>query len=227
MNNSFEQWIRDCAPENEIDDIRKEAHLVVLKERLRQREIRYQSRQKRQLRASMVAVVAVFIIVSGNFSQLGSDGFDLIEFEGVHTKGKIVKNVFRGDGFNVLEGESSADILETNRQITAGEGVVFKLEGWTISKKTHWIVCRLIVVNGKEKILAQSPDSIPEENTKQHFLYLTQDWEAQLKKMESDGPPPGGELKKVVDGVTFQLQYWDFDTKDFGPIRYYMGTPIR
>jgi len=143
MNNNFDQWIRDCAPDFEVDEINKETHLAILKESMRQRKLLQSRREKWQLRVSMVAAVLVFILIGGNYSQLGSDGFDPTVLDiPANDQGNFVTFGMSRMGLRVPEDQSEE---ETTRQVTrfvARLGEPLRVHGFLMDGRESWSVER-------------------------------------------------------------------------------------
>jgi len=77
MNAKIENWIRESAPTIHLNEVKKEAHLAVLKERFRQREVRRSQQRVGLRRLSFAGILVLFFMSGSEVSELGSEGFDV------------------------------------------------------------------------------------------------------------------------------------------------------
>jgi hypothetical protein len=185
-------------------------------------------RQKRNLkRGSTVMIVALLSIAVFNLPELGGDGFNMVEVDTTQAPGGVVKNEFRGTGFNIIDGETAGDVQATNQELTAGSGEVVSIEGLMINGRTEWNILKEYYVNNKIKVMTHSPDAITSEASREHYQFLLLEWSEVQRKIEDGSIPQSGLIEKEIDGVKFQIKTWEFLTKNSQKAVFYKGVPIR
>lgn len=225
MTDRFDELIREAAPEVPDTKVTRQVNRALMHECIR----RDHPRRKRNYRLGLVAAgLALVVVFSGQVQDVGSDGFNMIQIEDSKVPGGVVKNEFRGRGFNVLEGETEQDIQETNLQVSADEGIVVEVEGWLLDGDYYWVIKRKYLINGKEKFLygaTKTPKFFPSK--KLTAFLISDEWDNILQEIQV-GEIPSGRITKIeLDGVWFSAQAWPFSTSDSKDGTYYLGQPIR
>ncbi len=224
----LDKWIHELKPpepkfSRDSDKFIEGFHKKMLEEK----RGRAERRKKNLQRGSVVMIVALVFVGFFSFNEVGSDGFEMVVVENASTPGGVVKNEFRGDGFNLFEGESDKQIQSLNRSITAREGVITKVEGWTIKNKTHWSVICEVGRDGQKETFSRSPRSIPSNTSKDHAQFFSQEWSDFSTSIQVGQLPPNFFENREIDGLIFQLSVWKLETKVFGEVVYYQGSPTR
>ncbi len=227
MKNNFEQWIRESAPVVEIDEIKKEAHLAVLKERLRVREGQHRRRGRRQLRASMVAVVVVLMFFGGEFSELGSDGFD-INFLGIpaHDHGQLVEIGMRGFKIGVPEDQPRDVTRDLVTQLQARIGDPVEMVSVQAQGGEQWLIVREYLVEGK--ITRYTAGSLDHEDVKIQALlpFIMEESSIMMNQVDSGELLPVGAKQMVVDGFLFEVKVYEYTSNKYGKVTLLKGLPI-
>ncbi len=223
MNDSFGKWIREAMPKPNEDRVRSEVQLAVLKERIRQGNA---LRKKRRTRIGLFATpVLLAMVISLNVVDLGGDGFELVQVDEAKTPGIVVKNEFRGGGFNVLSNQSEEEIEEFNQQLAAGQGVVIEIEGWEIKGKEEWTIIRENNVRGNIFKSGAALNSPPTDSPPELAQFLIKHWDKYEREIGTGSLPVSGQMTKNLDGFKFILNYWLIETEEFGEVTYYSGVP--
>jgi len=225
MTDQFDEWLRGTMPDVSENETRKEIHLAILKERLRARGI---ARRNRYLKRGLLAVpVLLLVVLVGNVSELGSDGFGLVQLESTETLGRVFKNEFRGGGFNILDDKTDEEIYEYSQQLAAGEGVNISATGWKANGMVLWSIIREFTVMGKVSTVSMSAEEPPSNWPREMSPFFTEHWAQYEQQVLSGEIQPAGEIVQVLDGKQFLLEYWLIPTEDYGEVIYYSGLPVR
>ena len=224
VNDQFDNWVREVIPAPEENEMKKEIHLAILKERLRTKEIK--RRRQRYRYGMMVAPFLFVVLYFGNTVDLGGDGFDLVEVEAPVSPGSAYKNDFREEGFLTTQNDSSGDILELTQQIAAGEGTIIGLEGYEIHGKIEWSIIREYSVSGKIFVLGTSPHFPSSDTPLELRDFLVNEWSQYESRIEAGTIASAGQKNLDFDGIAFSIQYWTIPTEKFGIVKYYSGKPI-
>ncbi len=227
FNAPFDQWLRGQKPPDPAFVKNMDQFLYgVSQKRAAEKKVRAAKRKKRLASGSAVMCVVLLSIGVFNFQDVGSDGFDLAEVKNTDIAGRIFKNEYRGDGFNVLGGETDQVVQEINHQIAAKEGEVVKVEGWSFQGETYWCVSRKFNALGESKILSDI-SKIPETKLTRKFLgFLIEQWPVFESQIETGEIKPGSKsTKQDIDGVTFLITSWFIDLPD-GELIYFEGLPF-
>ncbi len=228
FNEPIDQWLRGMRPSVPDCNQDMEAFLSDFRDKMYADQLVRKKRERRNIkRVASVLSLAVLCVLAFNISDLGSDGFDMVEVENSKGPWRIVKNEFRGDGFNVLEGDSEADIHEKNQQFLADLGVIIGVEGWMIKGNTRWIVRREYIINGKNSETGR-PSLVPPSSRNEDIgNFILEDWSDFNEQIETGTISPTIFQEKQLDGVSFQIQGWVLTTKKYGQVSYFKGKPIR
>jgi len=152
VSNEFEKWIQESAPSVEVNETRKEIHLAVLRQRLRERENRYQTRQKRTRRASVAAVALVFVLIGGNVSELGSDGFEFVVSESEYmSTSKTVEVGFRKSKIAGNDDTPSEFLRDLVVEMGFSDGVPVSVESVGIQGSESWAIVFEYDVKGSKE----------------------------------------------------------------------------
>lgn len=225
VNEQFDNWVREMIPAPRESEIKKEIHLAILKERLRNKAI---ERRGQRIRRGMVVVPFVLLtFFFGSTSELGGDGFDLVELDSPGIPGRIYENEFREEGFNLVSEDLPGKNEELNRQMAAGEGTVVGVEGFEINGKVEWSIKREYSVSGERLVLGFSPDSPSTGSPRELREFLLNEWSFYENQIEEGRLLPDGERIQKLDGIEFVVQYWEIPARNSGSVVYYSGKPIR
>lgn len=138
MNKNFDDWARDLAPPMGVDEVSRKAHLTILKDRLRTREITRRRRRVGTRRASMVALVVLVTFLGGNLSELGSDGFDHV-LKPVESRERLRATVGHRETRVGVRSEEAAPEMIQKTEMDLGHPelldvvIVKGTEQWTVS----------------------------------------------------------------------------------------------
>ncbi len=224
MNDSFGKWIREAMPNPNEDRVRSEVQLAVLKERIRQGNA---LRKRWRTRIGLFATpVLLAMVISFSVVDLGGDGFDLMKVGIDENPRVVVKNEFRGIGFNADKFESESEIQEFNQQIAADQGVAIGVEGWKINGKTKWTILKEHVVLGKKVETGSSPQFPKSETPPEYRNFFMEVWDKYESEIQLGTIKPSGQMIQMFDGVRFSVRFWVFPTDQYGSVTYYFGKPI-
>ena len=227
FNGPFDQWLREHRPPQPAFSQDMDAFLEEFQLRMAAEQKARSKRRRRNLkRGSTVMIVALLSLAVFNLPELGGDGFNMVEVEDAQTPGGVVKNEFRGEGFNPLEGQSIEDIAEINQVIAAGEGKTILIEGWEVGGETHWGIVKEILVNGELSKLVFPPKQMPSKYTPKHARFYLGPWGEYLKAIDDGTLRPSGTKDKTVDSIHYSIKTWEIHDSDFGTIIYSRGIPI-
>ena len=228
FNEPFDQWLRGTGPSVPDCNHEMEEFLSGFRGKMHADQLVRKKRERRNIkRVASVMSLAVLCVLAFNISDLGSDGFGLVEVEDATMPGRVVRNEFSRDGFNILEGDSEADIHERNQQFLADLGVIIGVEGWMIKGNTRWIVRREFIINGKSSEVGR-PSLVPPSSRNEDIgNFIIEDWSDFNEQIETGTISPTIFQEKQLDGVSFQIQGWVLTTKKYGQVSYFKGKPIR
>lgn len=228
MNNNFEKWIQDSAPSIEVDETSKEIHLAVLRQRLRERENRSRARRKRAGRVGVTALAIVFVFIGGNFSELGSDGFEFVA-----TQNKFLqesRSVEVGFRKSFITGPSEMS-YETLRDIAvemeAGDGIPINIEVIGIHGNEHWVLEVEYDMGGEIHTGARAinlPDR-PSNITKDHLDFAINELEGVLKNIENGKLQPVSSRAQTLEGCRFLIKEYHIQSEKFGLVVFQKGAP--
>ena len=226
MTDQFEDWIKESAPSVHVNELKKEVHLAVLKERLRAREIRHQRRHHRQRRASMVAVVLMFLLIGGNVSELGSDGFDITITESEALKEKVASIGFRGSEFTLQDDDTEADVEDLAQQIQADLGHPVGISMYEIDGDQFWTVIQEYEVNGQMQTRTQFPSTHESSINESISDFLTGEALVMMREIKSGELLPFVTREESVDGVSFLAKVYRYHSAKHGEVIFLRGKRI-
>ncbi len=228
MNSNFEQWMRDCAPEVEINEIKKEAHWAILKERMRLREIKHKQREERRLQTSMVAAVLMFIFIGGSMSPLGSDGFNITDSDNqFYDDGRLVQvGTTAGLNFVIPNDYSPEEAADLITQTKAQLGEMVGLTRLVASGGSTWSFGREIQMRGETTIswgVAVGFESVMAEKVLP-FIF-SDSGEKFLLDVDAGKYQPVRMEGVSVEGRPFSIKVYAKSFEKFGVVEYWIGVP--
>ncbi len=228
MNNKFEQWIREVAPETQIDEINKEAHLAVLKERLRKREAKHRRNNRRQRNASMFFVILLFSFGGGAFSPLGSDGFEFLFKKRAHQSEDMisVEMGLREHRFSTQADISQDNLMDLATQLEAGIGEPIGLKSIQIDGAETWNVGKNYLVDGEIVCYWGESSSRKDIDALSLFPFLVEESSKMENEVDSGVLQPVETRNVLVDGVLYDTKVYKYQSKKYGEVTFLKGTPI-
>lgn len=228
MSNEFEKWIESSAPAVEADKGMKEVHLAILKQRLRDRDKQYKVRQKRTRRGSIVAVVLMFVLVGGNISELGSDGFELETSESLLVDG--MNNVTVGHrefGFGAPKSLTKAETEDFARQAEWRHGQPVGVECLEIQGAAAWFINFHYDLDGSTSLGSHSVRDRPSTAGMDHLNFSQHEYDGMEEKIKNGTLAPVSSRIETVDGFRFFIKVYNFESSEFGSVVFQKGEFIR
>jgi hypothetical protein len=228
MKNQFEDWIQESAPAVEVDDTKKEIHLAILKQRLRERESRHKTRQKGMRRTSVAFVVLVFVLIGGNVSELGSDGFDLVISENeLGTDLSHVEIGFRKSGLGVPDEMPHDEVQELAMQIEAQNGTPAEVEVIKLQGNEFWTILFEYEVGDGTRLSGHTVKDRPSKPTRAHVNFSKAEIQLMWDEINSGNLSPVSSRIETVDGYRFLMKVYHYQSDQFGLVEYQKGIFIR
>lgn len=232
MNEQFEQWVRESAPAVQVNEMKMEAHLAVLKERLRNRDVRRHRQHRKYRRTGMVAVVLLLFLGGGYFSKLGSDGYEHIwSTEEAAIEGATVENEFmdfgqRKHSITKMEGKSEDYHVELMQLVEAGLGTPVFFGMLQIHGKQWWSIYNEYETSEGIEGVGSSTNTRPGEQTEAHTDFLNHAIGPFMARIKSGETPVSETRLMEVDGHVFLTKIYVDQVPGFGEVIYYKGKPI-
>jgi hypothetical protein len=221
----FEKWIMEAAPEVPINEMKKEIHLWVLRERLREKEILRNRRHKRQRRASMVAVLLVFFLYSGNVSELGSDGFEITMFE-IDGGLKSISG-HRETYVPVYEEDTAEEILDLHQQIEARIGWPVSVDAYGFEGAIQWTISYEYQVGEEKRLYTETVLGRPSVLTREMQAFMLAEGDKMMEQAEEGILVPVETREEEVEETLFLLKFYEYESENYGIVKYIKGEPIR
>lgn len=228
MNNNFEKWIQDSAPSVEVDETNKEIHLALLRHRLRERENRSKIRRKRAGRVGVAALAIVFVFIGGNFSELGSDGFEFVarqnEYLPESTSVEIGFRKLRMTGPPDVSYESLRDLAV---EMEAGDGIPKSVVVIGIHGNENWVLEFEYDVGGETHNGARAPilPGRPSKITKDHLDFAINELDEVLKNIENGNLQPVSSRVQTIEGYRFLMKVYHVQSENYGLVLFQQGAP--
>lgn len=218
--------MQESSPSLEVNTTRKDIHLAVLKQRLRERETRHLNRQKKIRRTGVVVAAFILVLVGGNVAELGSDGFDIsIQGPASIPDNNLAVIGFRRDGMNVLE-EDSPEIIEAfARLIGARNGIPLNASSYSVNEKEFWSIQFEYQVGNIKRNYSRGPDDRPSTTTREHLDFLVSESDLMLEQIEKGILQSVSSHTEIVDGVRFMFKTYHYQSKKYGLVVYKHGEP--
>ncbi len=229
MSDIFENWIRESAPRGKVNDLKKEIHLAVLKERLRGMDRRRSLRHQRQMRASMVATVVLSLLVGGNFSQLGSDGFDIIvngpmpAFE--HSLNSV--SGLREMKVQVGSFDSPEVVLDLHQQIEGRIGRVVSLTAIEVQGAMNWTITMKHQAGDTKREYTTEVLDRRSKMSRAKAAFIREESDTMFRQVKNGILRPIMIRNEVVDGTRFLIKEYVYHSDKFGDVTYLFGVPSR
>lgn len=231
MTQDFDKLIASAAPEvPDCGESRRTAR-ALMNERVR---LETQRQRTRHLRRISVAAGLVFVVMmGGQLSELGSDGFDFkmgtLELSNGETVPQIV-NTFRGAGAGITSKMTEDELYEFQQQILLREGTIESITGLSFNDAPpQWFINYLIINNGKVKVIEREPLGLSVENmpiSRDKVRFLIDELDSFMELVAS-GQIAGKPYDKIAaDGVTFEVRQWSKQYPQWGLFTYYRGEPV-
>ncbi len=225
--NPFEKWIQESAPSVEVNKLKKEVHLSVLKQRLREREAQHIRRVNKTRRTSVALAALLVVLVGGNFSELGSDGFNIIDVIPSSVPGYDLSITgFRGDGIMVLKEDSPELIEEFSRMIDAGLGIPLDVESYSVRGKEFWSLNREYQARGITRNYSKTVLDRENEIIRDHLTFLQAENELMMEQIDSGTLLPISIKAEMIEGIPFMIETYEYLSEEFGKVVYKRGEPI-
>ena len=209
MSDKFEKFIRDYRPDVPENLVDKKVQWAMLREKIRQKRIQTK-RQRLKRSIGAVALIGV-MFVSGNLSQLGSDGFDIQELDTNGQYGQVYQHVFRKDKFNVPKGTPESTVEAFVQEMALDTGVVRSVEGIRIGDCTWWMITREYVVNGESTFTSERSDDPLSCRSRQVGRFWIENSAALLPMVESGEIQVSGETEITLEGYSFKVKVWSLE----------------
>jgi len=228
MNSEFDKWVEESAPQVEVNNIRKEIHLAVLQTRLRKRDKDYRRRQNRFRRGSILSLAMMFIFIGGNFSQLGSDGFDFVVTENEFLPGnKSLEIGFRKASMGGPCYMTDEVLVEISSKMEAGERTTIGVESVTIHGKEFWSMEFEVEMGNFMVPTGGEVNDRLSEMTRDHLDFMQTENQSILRKAADGTLKPSAEWVETIDGCRFLMKEYNVNSKKYGFVKVKLGQPIR
>jgi len=228
MNNEFEKWIRESAPVVEVDEHHKEMHLAVLKNRLRDRDKLHMKRQKQTRRASVVVAALMFVMIGGNVSELGSDGFDFVVSENeFNSETKSMEIGFRKLSISGSVGDSDELLRDLAVQMEMGDGIPASVGAIEIKGHVWWDIRFDYNVRGGMHPGGRTVRDRPSSPTLAHLEFAETEMKQIDERIENGSLSAVSSRIETVEGYRFLIKEYHIQSDQFGLIVWKKGTPIR
>lgn len=227
MNDPLGKWISDVAPPLVVDEVKKEAHLAVLKERLRQRQIQNERRHDRLLRSSVTAAVLVFLMIGGRVADLGSDGFDYT-LEKPQSQRLGYANVgLRHDAFNIREDDRPEEITDFAQQVAADLGQPVSIFMYVIEGNEYCTVRKQYQMGDEVRIAGGEAKDRKMKNLSLLMDFLETEGTEIHDQIRSGALLPLETRVEEVEGHSYQAQVYHFHSTNHGEVLYLRGEIIK
>ncbi len=222
---NLDKWIKDARDDAPDSGEYRRLNRAMLKERMGARG----TGRRRYHRVLLGVLSLVFLMLfSGQFNQLGSDGFDTVETTVFRPWSgdsiTIYSNVFRPGSTNLPSDFTAEDNYEWQQSVATGEETIYMASGVSYGGKTIWIKNVARYINGKENKGGQSPTTPPSQTPDNYMDFVKTNLKNLTARTKID--PPHEKMKMIVDGVLIDFGVWTYEYPDFGEVSYYLGFPV-
>lgn len=225
MGDQFEKWIQNSAPVVAVDETKKEIHLAVLKQRLRQRDQRHHKRMKQIRRSGVAAMALVFILVGGNVSELGSDGFELeISPSNLVPDAKNARIGFRKTKLGFPGSMPEEEVLDLTQQMEAEIGIPAEVISINVHGNVIWDILYEYEVKGEKKLVGGKAVDRPSKLTRAHFEFVKSELDLLTEMIGSGNLVPVSSRIESVDGYPFLIKEYHFQSEKYGLVVYGKGV---
>lgn len=227
MTREFDRLITDAAPESRDCDADRRTTRTLLHDRMRKIE---QRRRRWNWSGALVAgSLALFLLIVGPITELGSDSFDILFESEVHGDGATDGTAYRELKIGFGRGKvststvlSDEDARELEIQAVIDEGIVTGITGLEIDGVVDWQLGVDHILDGKVATrylgLREDIRKLPVFRgfMKKHLLEV---FSAILSET------PNGTFTRELAGHRFQVDYWKLEYPEYGTVTWYEGTP--
>ena len=222
----FDDWIREFTPPIHVNEMKKEAHLAVLKERLRTRELSRRRRHRRYRRQGLIPVVFMMMMIGWGVTELGSDDFESYIYYSPEHGRRMANTGMREVIINIREDMSAAEVEELNHQLEARTGIPVEMNAISVGGKTSWNILFEHEVGVKKEPYWERALDRKEGMTRKHYeLYQTSEWEVFRNSVTTGQLAPSELTVETLDGIEFEVRVYHHQSERFGSIIYMEGEP--
>lgn len=230
MTQDFDKLISNSAPVVPDSGASRRMAQTLLHEKMRGQERRRQRRNRRGM--SLAATVVFLLVIGGQATQLGSDGFDVVtrdlELDGLGGI-TISETGFRKDLTAFRPGTTQEVIDEVNQVYAAEEQVPFKLSGYQIEGKTFWMMEYHSLIKGGVDIQTGVPKNIighTMQPSKKVMTFLAEYSDEFTEDMEKNLIPRREYGLIQSNGRIYHVYMWTKEYAEYGPVTYYEGLAV-
>ena len=221
MSDQFEKLIRDSAPEIPDPGEYRRLNRVALRERLHEME-------KPKRSHSLVvatACLALMVLFSGQLSNLGSDGWDLIQGEYPGVDGEPVKRFADpNNSFSLVGAENLREAQDIQQAFVARDAEPVRVTCLAYAGLAYWNVYGLAEIDGQIQESSMDLTGIlPKENLPRMAEFYENHFSELMKLSKTQAPDSTARL--VIFGVEFELESWTATFPEFGEVTFSRGVP--
>ena len=226
MNKQFEDRIREFTPPIHLNEMKKEAHLAVLKERMRVREIQGRRRHRRFRRQGLIPVVLMLMMVGWGDTELGSDDFEPDIFYSPEVGQRVAVTGIREVIINIDEDMTVAEVEELNHQLAARTGVPVEMYAFSLGGKASWHIGFEYQVGDKKETRWERVLDRPNGLNRKHYEFSqTSEWKEFNNSVTTGQLAPSELTVETLDGIEFEVRVYHYQSEKFGSIIYMEGRP--
>ncbi len=227
MNNKFEKWIEESAPVVVMNSSKKDFHLAVLKQRLRDREVLYRKRQLQKQHTGIATVVLVLVLIGGSVSELGSDGFDFVvpDYQ-VTPSHERVDIGFRGARMSILGGETHEEVREFAMLSEGRIGIPVGVTAYEFQGSENWSMGFEYQAGDHKRVTHQAVLDRPSVVTMDFFQFLKTEDDLLTGQIEEGTLRPVSIQVEEIDGFHFLIKKYSYRSERYGTVIYKRGALV-
>ena len=232
MTQDFDKLISDAAPVVPDNGASRRMTRALLHEKMRHQERRS---RKQDLRGMSLAASLVFLIViGGQVTQLGSDGFEVELVPWDIGNGEIIPRMvspIRGNVGVSVPGLSDEGNRQLQEMYMLRSGSLEELSGRAFDQDTPvWNTVFVETIDGIEVRTAHDPINLSVTNGKPRrdkIQFMLNEYEGFLELVASWKIPaiPYGQIS--AEGMVFEVTSWTKTYPEWGTFTYYQGLPTK